>query len=55
VRDALDVDGIAECIGRIDPGGANALGRAARAAVEPFTPESMAREYLALYERLLPR
>jgi UDP-glucose:(heptosyl)LPS alpha-1,3-glucosyltransferase len=55
VRDALDVDGIAECIGRLDPGTARALGHEARAAVEPFTPQSMAREYLALYERLLPR
>jgi UDP-glucose:(heptosyl)LPS alpha-1,3-glucosyltransferase len=38
VRDALDVDGIAECIGRVDLGTARALGQAARAAVEPFTP-----------------
>jgi UDP-glucose:(heptosyl)LPS alpha-1,3-glucosyltransferase len=55
VRDALDVAGFAECIGRIDLAGARSLGLAARAAVEPFTPETMAREYLALYERLLHR
>ena len=31
------------------------MGEAARAAVAPYTPEAMAREYLSLYERLLHR
>jgi hypothetical protein len=31
------------------------MGELARAAVEPYTPDRMAREYLALYERLLHR
>lgn len=53
VRDALDVDGLAECLDRLDPATARRMGEAAREAVAPLTPESMGREYLALYERLL--
>lgn len=53
VRDALDVGGLAECLDRLDPATARRLGRAARDAVAPLTPEAMGREYLALYERLL--
>jgi UDP-glucose:(heptosyl)LPS alpha-1,3-glucosyltransferase len=55
VRDALDVAGLAQAIDRLDLASARAMGAAARAAVEPFTPQAMAREYLALYERLLAR
>ncbi len=53
VRDALDVLGLAECLARLEPGTARHMGEAARAAVAALTPEAMAREYLALYERLL--
>ncbi len=53
VRDALDIAGLADCLERIDPPTAQRMGAAARAAVAPFTPEAMGREYLALYERLL--
>lgn len=53
VRDALDVEGLALCLDRLDPATARRLGSAARDAVAPFTPEAMGREYLALYERLL--
>jgi UDP-glucose:(heptosyl)LPS alpha-1,3-glucosyltransferase len=56
VRDALDIDGIAAALGRIAaPGERQRLGDAARAAVLPYTPERMAREFLALYHRLLAR
>lgn len=55
VRDALDVAGIAEALGRLDPPTARRMGAAARAAVAPFSPAAMAREYLALYERLIHR
>ena len=53
VRDALDVDGLADCLDRLDPATARRMGEAAREAVAPLTPEAMGREYLALYERLL--
>jgi UDP-glucose:(heptosyl)LPS alpha-1,3-glucosyltransferase len=53
VRDALDIGGLAGCLDRLDPATARRMGEAARAAVEPLTPEAMGREYLALYERLL--
>ncbi len=53
VRDALDVEGLAGCLDRLDPGTARRMGEAAREAVAPLTPEAMGREYLALYERLL--
>ena len=55
VRGALDVAGLAEAIERLEGGVALRMGAAARAAVEPFTPEAMGREYLALYRRLLHR
>ena len=55
VVDALDVAGIAGAIERLEPGTAAVAGAAARAAVESYTPEAMAREYLALYQRLLRR
>jgi len=55
VRDALDVHGFAEAIGRLDGGVALRMGKAARAAVEAYTPAAMARKYLDLYRRLLRR
>ena len=55
VRDALDVQGLADALERLDPAHAARLGANARDAIAPFTPESMAREYLALYRRLLRR
>jgi UDP-glucose:(heptosyl)LPS alpha-1,3-glucosyltransferase len=55
VRDALDVPGLAAALDALEPGRARAMGDAARAAVLPYTPEAMAREYLALYHRLLHR
>jgi UDP-glucose:(heptosyl)LPS alpha-1,3-glucosyltransferase len=55
VRGALDVAGLAEALGRIDLGRARAMGAAARDAVAPYTPPAMAREYLALYSRLITR
>jgi len=56
VRDALDVAGIAGALRELEePPRRQALGAAAREAVAPFTPEAMAREYVALYRRLLAR
>ena len=55
VRDALDVAGIAEALDALREGNATRMGERARAEVEPYTPEAMAGEYLALYERLLRR
>jgi UDP-glucose:(heptosyl)LPS alpha-1,3-glucosyltransferase len=55
VLDALDAGGMAAALERLEPPAAAEAGARARAAIEPYTPESMAREYLALYERLLPR
>ena len=55
VRDALDARGMAEVLDGWEPGIARREGEAARAAVAPYTPEAMAREYLALYRRLLRR
>jgi Glycosyltransferase len=55
VRDALDIAGLAADIDALDPAQAAGMGLRARAAIEPYTPERMAREYLALYEGLLRR
>jgi len=55
VRGAHDTSGLAEAIGRLEPAHARPMGQAAHAAVSPYTPQAMAREYLALYERLLAR
>ena len=55
VRDALDVAGFAAVLERLDPETAARMGAAARDAVTPLTPRSMADQYLALYERLLNR
>jgi UDP-glucose:(heptosyl)LPS alpha-1,3-glucosyltransferase len=55
VRDALDVDGFAQAFGALDLQEAERMGRAAAQAVGRYTPEAMAREYLALYERLIRR
>lgn len=55
VRDALDVPGIADALDRLDGPTARRMGLAARAAVAPLTPEAMARDYLALYHRLLEK
>lgn len=53
VRDALDVAGLAGALDRLDPDSARRMGEAARAAVTSLTPERMAGEFVALYERLL--
>lgn len=53
VRDAIDIEGLAGAIARLDPATARRMGEAAREAVLPLTPESMAREYVDLYARLL--
>ncbi len=55
VRDALDHPGLAEALERLEPATARRMGAAARAAIEPYSPEAMAREYVALYQRLLRR
>jgi len=55
VRDALDIAGLAEAIARLDPGTSARFGANARDAVEPFTAQKMAQEYLELYRRLLHR
>jgi len=55
VRDALDLPGLAQAIGGLGGAQARAMGLAAQAAVSPYTPEAMARQYLALYARLLGR
>jgi UDP-glucose:(heptosyl)LPS alpha-1,3-glucosyltransferase len=55
LRDALDIAGLAEAIGRLDPATARGMGHAAHAAIAPYTPPAMAREYLELYARLLGR
>ena len=53
VRDALDIAGLAAALDRLDPSAARRMGEAARAAVAALTPERMAGEFVALYERLL--
>jgi UDP-glucose:(heptosyl)LPS alpha-1,3-glucosyltransferase len=55
VRDALDTAAMAADLDALAGAAALAMGLRARAAVEAYTPERMAREYLALYERLLHR
>jgi UDP-glucose:(heptosyl)LPS alpha-1,3-glucosyltransferase len=56
IRDALDADGIAQALATLADAALRArMGAAAREAVLPFTPARMAREYLALYHRLLAR
>jgi UDP-glucose:(heptosyl)LPS alpha-1,3-glucosyltransferase len=55
VRDALDIAGLADALGRLDPATAARMGANARDAVAPLAPGIMAREYLALYRRLIPR
>jgi UDP-glucose:(heptosyl)LPS alpha-1,3-glucosyltransferase len=55
VRDALDASAMAADLDALQGAAAVEMGMRARAAVEPYTPERMAREYLALYERLLRR
>jgi UDP-glucose:(heptosyl)LPS alpha-1,3-glucosyltransferase len=55
VRDALDIAGLAGVLGGLDPATAARMGANARDAVASLTPELMAREYLALYQRLLRR
>jgi UDP-glucose:(heptosyl)LPS alpha-1,3-glucosyltransferase len=55
VRDALDVAGLAGAMDLLEMAQARSMGSAARAAVAPYTPQAMAREYLSLYERLLAR
>jgi UDP-glucose:(heptosyl)LPS alpha-1,3-glucosyltransferase len=55
VRDALDITGIADALGRLDAATAQRMGMHARAAVAGLTPSAMAEEYLALYGRLLHR
>ena len=55
IRDALDVDGLAAAIERLDPATAQRMGANARDAIAALTPQSMAQQYLALYRRLLHR
>jgi UDP-glucose:(heptosyl)LPS alpha-1,3-glucosyltransferase len=55
IRDALDTAGLADALGRLDPASAARLGANALESVKRFTPEAMAREYVALYRRLLHR
>ncbi|HEY4999879.1 MAG TPA: hypothetical protein VII36_12075, partial [Usitatibacter sp.] len=55
VRDALDIAGLADALGRLDPVTAQRMGAASRDAVAGLTPELMAGEYLALYRRLIHR
>ena len=56
VRDALDAPGIAAALAALEePRVRERMGDSARAAVLPYTPAGMAREYLALYRRLLAR
>ena len=56
VRDALDAPGIAAALAALEDAPARSrMGAAARAAVLPCTPAGMAREYVALYRRLLAR
>jgi UDP-glucose:(heptosyl)LPS alpha-1,3-glucosyltransferase len=55
VRDALDTAGLADALGRLDPATATRMGANARDAVSHLAPDIMAREYLALYQRLLHR
>ncbi|MEJ2347274.1 MAG: glycosyltransferase family 4 protein [Gammaproteobacteria bacterium] len=54
VRDALDVDGLAQAMGQLSDGErAASMGEAARITVEPLTMERMSDCLLALYEELL--
>jgi len=55
VRDALDVEGIADALARLEPPVARRMGEAAREAVAPLTPRAMAERYAALYARLIRR
>jgi glycosyltransferase involved in cell wall biosynthesis len=55
VRDALDIAGLADVLDRLDPATAARMGANARDAVAGLAPDVMAREYLALYRRLLHR
>lgn len=55
VADHADLDGLVRGLDALEPGPAARMGQAAREAVAGFTPEAMAREYLALYDRLLHR
>lgn len=55
VRDALDIEGMAQVLDAWEVGTARRMGQAARAAVEPYTPAGMAQQYLALYRGLLHR
>jgi UDP-glucose:(heptosyl)LPS alpha-1,3-glucosyltransferase len=55
VRDALDIAGLADALGRLDPATAQRMGAASRDAVAGLTPELMAGDYLALYRRLIHR
>jgi len=54
VCDARDLDGIAQSMrALLDQGTRSRMGGAARAGILPLTPQAMASELLALYERLL--
>lgn len=55
VRDALDTAGIAGALDGLEGGAGTRMGASARDTVAACTPEAMARDYLALYERLLRR
>jgi UDP-glucose:(heptosyl)LPS alpha-1,3-glucosyltransferase len=54
VRDALDVDGIADAMARLaEPGTGASMAEAARASVQGLTLEALAGQLIALYARLL--
>ena len=55
VTDSLDVESVAAAMAALaQPGAAGAMRKAARAAVEPLSPERMARELIELYAKLAP-
>ncbi len=55
VCDALDVDGLAAFMRRLDPARARAMGERARATAEGYGLDAMARRLLDLYRALLDR
>ena len=55
VRDAFDIDGMAQAITRLaDPARAAPMRASARASVEHLSLDAMAQQLLALYRRLVP-
>jgi UDP-glucose:(heptosyl)LPS alpha-1,3-glucosyltransferase len=55
VRDALDIDGMAEAINTLaDPARSTPMRAPARPSVEHLSLDAMAQQLLALYRRLVP-